>query len=371
MERVKKPYYIDFSVTPFCNLACPFCSAGAANRIANENQKTYSIEMIKNLFDQFDENEVMRVSLEGGEPFTRKDIIEIMHIADTHNFWYMINTNATLITEELAKEIANTNVEKLCISIDGPPKIHDISRGVKGSFEKMSTAVKYLKKYKVPIDGVITLTKINKDYLFETLNLIASMGIENVAIMLLASVGDAFKHSRDVSIEYNEWKELYLKMTDMKKGNKLPVNVNLVPTGESRYPWMLYLPLKEANREEDLQLWMSINSTSSVASDLFACTAGKDNLAIDGYGNVFGCSLMYTEKDLIAGNVYEQSIADIWDNSPLFRKLRNLQYMEVNGKCKTCEYLSMCRAGCRVCAFATTRDICGSDAKCPICMGET
>ncbi len=116
MENIKKPYYVDFSVTPYCNLACPFCSAGAANRMETENKKPFTIEMIENIFDQFYENEILRVSLEGGEPFSRSDIIEIMHLADKHNFWYMINTNATLITEELAKEISKTSVEKLCIT---------------------------------------------------------------------------------------------------------------------------------------------------------------------------------------------------------------------------------------------------------------
>ena len=211
MEKIKKPYYVDFSVTPFCNLSCPFCSAGAANKIEKNNEKIFSLEMIKDLFNQFDENEILRVSLEGGEPFCRNDIIEIMHLADTHNFMYYVNTNATLITEDLAKEISKTNVEKLCISIDGPEDIHDRSRGRKGSFKKMNEAVKYLKKYNVPIDGIITLTKINKDYLTETFDVISSMGINNVAIMLLASVGNACKNISDVSIDYNDWKKSILK----------------------------------------------------------------------------------------------------------------------------------------------------------------
>lgn len=331
-------------------------------------KKEFSLEKIEELFNQFEENEVLRVSLEGGEPFTRKDIIQIMHLADNHNFSYWINTNATLITEELAKAISMTNVDKLCISIDGPEEIHDLSRGVVGSYKKMTQAIKYLQKYNVQLDGIITLTKINKDYLFETLQLISSLGIKTVAIMIMATVGNAYKNKNRVEINYDEWKEIYLKLTDIKKTSSLPVDVAIVPTGESAYPWLLYLPLIETNRENDINLWIANDSMSTVSEKCYACTAGKDNFAIDGYGNVFGCSLMYTEKSLIAGNVYDKTISEIWKNSPIFNTFRNLKLEEINGECKKCKYLNLCKGGCRVCAYTATKDLNGSDIRCPLCM---
>ena len=366
-EYIKKPYYVDLSVTPFCNLKCPFCSAGAAGRMNDSKKAPFTLSKLEDIFNQFDENDVMRVSLEGGEPFTRPDIIDVLNLADKHNFWYMINTNATLITEELAKKISKTNVDKLCISIDGPEKIHDLSRGSAGSFNKMKEAVGYLNKYNVSMDGIITLTNINIDYLFETLELIKNMGISNVAIMLLASVGKAFCNKHSVEVNYNDWKKVYLKLTDLKKEDKLPVNVNIVPTGEATHPWMLYLPLHEEHREDDLKLWLSPSAISTINNNRFACTAGTDNFAIDGYGNVYGCSLMYTEKDLIAGNVYENSITDIWNNSSIFKKLREIEIDDVKGDCAECEFLSVCRGGCRVCSYAVSKDLYSSDVRCPKC----
>lgn len=77
---------------------------------------------------------------------------------------------------------------------------------------------------------------------------------------------------------------------------------------------------------------------------------------------------MYTEKSLIAGNVYDKTISEIWKNSPIFNTFRNLKLEEINGECKKCKYLNLCKGGCRVCAYTATKDLNGSDIRCPLCM---
>lgn len=368
MNEIMDPYYVDFSVTPYCNLKCSFCSASADGNCSKEVRM--SLEQIEDIFKQFDENNIMRVSIEGGEPFLREDILDILELTSNHIFSCYVNTNATMITEEMAQKIAMSGVAKLCISIDGPEEIHDKSRGVKGTFSKVKNAIGYLKKYNVPIDAIITLTKINAEYLIETFEVIKNLGIDNVAIMLLASVGKASKNIKDVSLEYEDWKRILLELTDLKKEERLPVNLRLVQTGEAAYPWELYLPLVEAGREDDLDVWIAQNTISSLEKNDFGCTAGRENLAIDGYGNVFGCSLMISHRELCAGNILQESLYNIWHYSPLFEKMRNNKLENIEGKCKKCELLYKCKGGCRACAFACSSQINASDERCPICKGE-
>lgn len=365
MENYKSPYYVDFSVTPYCNLKCKFCSASAAGK--NCKEKIMSLDKIEDIFTQFDRNNILRVSIEGGEPFVRDDIIDIIKLADKHIFSYYINTNGTLITEKMAEEISKTRIEKICISIDGPEKIHDLSRGVKGTFKRMLDSLKYLQKYDVPVDAIITLTKINRDYIIETLEMIKELGIDNVAMMLLAAVGKAADNMKDVYLDIKEWKSLLLQLSNLKKNGKIPVNLNIVPTGESKFPWEIYLPLKQSHREEDLHLWVNEKSISSLKENDFGCTAGKDNFAVDGYGNVYGCSLMISEPELIAGNILEDSLDNIWNNSRLFQKMRQNNLTDLVGDCKNCDLLDKCQAGCRACAFSLTKSLVGSDRRCPIC----
>ena len=242
-----------------------------------------------------------------------------------------------------------------------------MSRGREGTFEKMLSGLKHLQKYNVPVDAIITLTKKNYASVIETLYMIEAMGIKNVAMMLLAAVGKAAENMKDMYLDIEEWTALLIELTELKKSKKMPVNLNIVATGESKFPWELYLPLKQNGREEDLELWVSKNSVTTLKDYEFGCTAGKDNFAIDGYGNLYGCSLMISEPELAAGNIMKDSLSNIWNNSKVFKELRCNRLEHLEGKCKECELVEKCHAGCRACAFSLTRSLVGSDERCPLC----
>ena len=75
------------------------------------------------------------------------------------------------------------------------------------------------------------------------------------------------------------------------------------------------------------------------------CIAGQLICLIDVDGNVLPCS--YFPKP--AGNIRKQSFKDIWENSELFKELRN--FKAYKGKCGSCEFIAVC-GGCRARAYA-------------------
>ena len=79
------------------------------------------------------------------------------------------------------------------------------------------------------------------------------------------------------------------------------------------------------------------------------CIAGQVICLIDVDGNVLPCS--YFPKP--AGNIKEQSFKDIWENSYLFKELRN--FKKYKGKCGSCEFIAVC-GGCRARAYAMSGD---------------
>ena len=155
------PTYVDFSIYPYCNLRCDFCYAEAEceSTISNHLLKVSDFE---DIFEQFDQIGILRVGFEGGEPFLRKDWFEILKLADKHYFNYFVNTNATMIDESIAKKLAQTNVDRICVSLDGPTaQIHDKSRGKSGTFELTKRGIINLMNCGIAVDGIITLTKYN------------------------------------------------------------------------------------------------------------------------------------------------------------------------------------------------------------------
>jgi radical SAM protein with 4Fe4S-binding SPASM domain len=79
------------------------------------------------------------------------------------------------------------------------------------------------------------------------------------------------------------------------------------------------------------------------------CIAGQLIALIDVDGNVLPCS--YFPK--YAGNIREQTFKDIWENSELFKELRD--FKKYKNKCGSCEFINVC-GGCRARAYSVYGD---------------
>ena len=87
------------------------------------------------------------------------------------------------------------------------------------------------------------------------------------------------------------------------------------------------------------------------------CLAGTSFCFISHRGRVQGCGYL----DVEAGNIRDMSFGQIWTNSTLFRKLRDLS--NIKGKCGICEYKTVC-GGCRARAYESTGDYLEAEPYC-------
>ena len=90
------------------------------------------------------------------------------------------------------------------------------------------------------------------------------------------------------------------------------------------------------------------------------CLAGTGFCFISHQGKVKGCGYL----DVEAGDTRKESFGQIWANSPLFCKLRDLSNLK--GKCGVCEYKRIC-GGCRARAYEATGDYLEAE---PYCIYE-
>jgi radical SAM protein with 4Fe4S-binding SPASM domain len=96
-----------------------------------------------------------------------------------------------------------------------------------------------------------------------------------------------------------------------------------------------------------------------VSTGTRGCLAGRSYMGIGPEGNVSSCPYM----SLSVGNIKEQSLTDLWENSPILNQLRQGVY---HGRCSVCEYKEIC-GGCRARALAINNDLLGED---PLCTYE-
>lgn len=91
------PQEIKLEITSRCNLSCGFCfNINSFKR----NERELSTSQIFKIIDKIKKEGIKRIRFTGGEPFLRKDIIEILKYAKSKNLHVKINTNSTLIKKE-------------------------------------------------------------------------------------------------------------------------------------------------------------------------------------------------------------------------------------------------------------------------------
>jgi len=136
------PFFFVISPTMRCNLRCIGCYAGNYDQ-----REELSFDTIDRILNDAEDMGIYFITVSGGEPFIRSDLLELYRKHD--GLFFQVYTNGTLIDERLAKEIANLGNIAPCISVEGFEQETDHRRG-NGTFNKVMKAMENLKK-----EGVI------------------------------------------------------------------------------------------------------------------------------------------------------------------------------------------------------------------------
>jgi radical SAM protein with 4Fe4S-binding SPASM domain len=149
-----------FSITNRCNLRCRMCDIpyGAIEELTTEQWKSV-IKDASRLGAQ-------TIVFSGGEPLLREDIFELISFTRGNNLNACVTSNGHLISEPVAQKLSASGVNVVNISIEGAKETHDYLRGT-GSFEKATSALVNLKKYKIESTVASTVSRYNyKDLLY-------------------------------------------------------------------------------------------------------------------------------------------------------------------------------------------------------------
>lgn len=100
-----------------------------------------------------------QINFAGGEPLARAETLELINYAHKHGFVTLLATNAFLIDETMAENIAASGVTTVNISLDSLREDrHDSLRGVRGAYQKVMRAIELLDKYSSDVKiGICTV----------------------------------------------------------------------------------------------------------------------------------------------------------------------------------------------------------------------
>ncbi len=339
-----------WNFTNRCNLSCLHCYSKADLDAID----TLSTEDILSTLPKLKANGVKFLIFSGGEPLTRKDLFEIATRCRALGIVTYLSTNGLYVKKSNAQKILDT-FDYIGISIDGSPEVHDAFRGLKGSFDASMEAVDLLNSYGQTKVGIrFTITKDTYDDLAFIFELAERHNIPKVYISHLVYSGrglenlemDLSKTQRLTAVDYilDKAFEYHESGRDIEivTGNMEMDAIRFLKRFSQQYPAL-------ADEMESRLLAWGGNS------------AGRKLLNIDSEGFVKPDPFFPVK----IGNILHQDFSDIWTNQPtqLLEKLR-VHPRALEGRCNTCQYLSICNGGSRSRAYAIYGDMWAEDPSC-------
>ncbi|OGQ95239.1 MAG: radical SAM/SPASM domain-containing protein [Deltaproteobacteria bacterium RIFOXYD12_FULL_57_12] len=341
--------WIAWEITRRCNLGCVHCRS--SSQLEATGHPDFSFSEATRVLDDISSYAKPVVVLSGGEPLLRRDVFDIARYGTDRGLRMCLATNGTLVTGDICEKIKTAGIRMVSLSLDGStPEIHDNFRNQPGAFTGTIQAATLFKQHGIPFLINSSFTVRNRADIPNIYKLAKELGATAWYMFMIVPTGRGHDIMdelipRDVYEEILEW---HYRME--KEEDELLVR----PTCAPHYYRII---LQKSKEDKEKFKRRSLKFSTGGAK---GCLAGQLICLIDVDGEVLPCS--YFPK--AAGNIRQQTFKDIWENSPLFRELRD--FKSYKGSCGRCEYLNVC-GGCRARAYAMTGDYLAEEPFCAYC----
>jgi MoaA/NifB/PqqE/SkfB family radical SAM enzyme len=111
------------------------------------------------LVNEISDAGITNLRFTGGEPLLRKDFFQILKSANTSRLKKIIIQTNGLLLKKLHKEINDSPITKVAVSIDGLKDTNDLIRGIQGYFELGLEGIRLLRGKEVAIS--VTLNRLS------------------------------------------------------------------------------------------------------------------------------------------------------------------------------------------------------------------
>ena len=340
------PESVSIAVTGKCNLKCRYCFYSNEMESLNDLNTQDWLAFIGEL----SKLAVMRVSLTGGEPFTRPDLFLIIDEIIKNRMRYSILSNGSLIDEKILDkfEIGKRRIrlDSVQISIDGSNEnVHNKTRP--GSFRAAIRGLRLLKDRGLPVTVRVTINRNNIDDLEKIgFLLLEDIGLNSFSTNETIPVGSDCAYPESVSLNPEE------QLAAMKIMKKLV----------EKYPGRITGTSGPIAKLKSFREMVCAKETGKKTADwkmgyLSACGCVFNRIDILHDGTIVPCHML---PSLRIGDIRTHSLKEVWfhDNTLNALRLRRFKAMKDVEDCKGCEWVEFCNGGCPGLSFQLTGNIC-------------
>lgn len=339
----KKIKHAFIYLTNACNYNCLHCYLNCGSPKLRELSKAEIFKLIEQLYDYG----VDQINLDGGEPFLRKDLFEILEKTSSLGIPTSIVTNASLLNDKLMKKLSKFGV-KLSFSLDGATE--ETNTKIRRNPSAFRNTINWIRRaielgFEVKIWYVVNALNIDEvPLLIENLikQKVDVYKIKFLCFFKCSKMGRAEKYWTDLQVDKSRWAEY------LEKVKKIQEKYTFV----GFEPWVI--PKRDASFYLKDYRWCNLERRELC---YISCT-----------GDVTFCSLLFNYEPL--GNIREEVFINIWEGSRVWN-LWKRRSEEMQQKCGECKYLTLCKGGCLANAFKggefQGRDMECCDGFIPVC----
>jgi SynChlorMet cassette radical SAM/SPASM protein ScmE len=334
------PASLEVSLTGKCNLCCKYCFY-ADEMVALDD---LSADRWMAFFAEAGAIGVQRLTLSGGEVFTRPDLFALIDGVIENRMRYGILTNGTLIDEQVIAAFGEgkrrLRLDSIQVSIDGSnATVHDASRPPK-SFDRALRGLRLLAKNGFPVTCRVT---INRHNVFDLAN-IAKLLLEDVGLKAFGTnsadrFGSARCYGQDVVLSAEEWDFAVQTMHELALRYPGRINAAAGPLAFDKN----IKQIKEAIAEGKTGL--------PRRGKLSACGGVFNKMAILHDGSIVPCNMLPT---FVMGKIGQTLLPEAWLRGSEINMLRERYETPITtiSGCEDCRYAGFCTGGCPAVVFA-------------------
>ncbi len=303
----EKPFLFSLQIELLtaCNESCIHCYIPKSTR---NNQNYLHSETIFNILDQAKEAGVLSISFTGGEPFLHKDFSSILRKARENDFIITILSNLTRISQDDIGFLKSLNIYNIQVSLYSMnPDIHDSITGLKNSFKKTTENIVHLKKAGIPIEVSCPIIKENKDCYVSVLEWCNQRSIKVYTDFNITAMTDFSKSNLVHRLSYEDLKHT---LSDILKNDK---KYNI----------------------------FSIRTKQTILNNQPVKFSAFKSIAVSSLGKYIPD---IGWNDFILGDIKNDILTDVWNNSEKLKFLRSLKYKTFPQciECAASGYCTLC-----------------------------